>query len=154
MQSNRSKGNRASWGVFTALWAALAAAAPTGTWAAPVETVLYSFASGNDGSDPTAGLIADNYGTLYGTTRFGGNRAVDPQGIGYGTVFKLTKSATGWIETVLYRFCPQPTSCSDGAYPYAGLITDNEGSLYGTTTSGGSNGDCVNSPGTRPCGRI
>jgi hypothetical protein len=78
----------------------LAAAAGGGASAAPVETLLYSFGSGNDGSDPTAGLIANNYGTLYGTTRLGGNRAVDPQGIGYGTVFKLTKSATGWIETV------------------------------------------------------
>ena len=33
MQSNHSKRNRASWGVFAALWAALAAAAPTGTYA-------------------------------------------------------------------------------------------------------------------------
>jgi hypothetical protein len=60
MQSNHSKRNRASWGVFAALGAVLAAAAPR-----PRRST-----SGNDGSDPTAGLIANNYGTLYGTTRW------------------------------------------------------------------------------------
>ena len=83
---------------------------------------------------PYAGLIADEEGALYGTTGNGG--------INFGTVFKLTPPANGqttWTETVLYRFCSQP-SCSDGGLPLAGLIFDKEGVLYGTTFGGGSSG--------------
>jgi uncharacterized repeat protein (TIGR03803 family) len=97
--------------------------------------VLYGFKGGSDGTDPSAGLIADKQGALYGTTRFGGT------GNG-GTVFKLTPPAKGqtvWTETVLYRFCSLP-NCSDGASPFAGLIADNSGTLYGTTTGGGTGG--------------
>ncbi len=99
------------------------------------ETVLYGFKGGSDGTDPAAGLIADKQGALYGTTRFGGT------GNG-GTVFKLTPPAKGqtvWTETVLYRFCSLP-NCSDGASPFAGLIADKQGALYGTTTGGGTGG--------------
>jgi uncharacterized repeat protein (TIGR03803 family) len=103
--------------------------------AAPVETVLYTFAGASDGHVPFAGLIANEQGTLYGTTNAGG--------IGNnGTVFKLTpppKGQTGWTETVLYSFCSQP-SCSDGAAPLAGLIADERGALYGTTSGGGGSG--------------
>jgi uncharacterized repeat protein (TIGR03803 family) len=94
------------------------------------ETVLYSFAGGSDGATPVAGLIADNSGALYGTTRFGGSS-------GNGTVFKLTPPAKGqtvWTETVLYRFA----GGNDGRLPYASLIADNSGALYGTTQRGGS----------------
>jgi uncharacterized repeat protein (TIGR03803 family) len=93
--------------------------------AAPVETVLYSFTGGRDGAGLLAGLIADNQGTLYGTTQYGGTASL-------GTVFKLTPPANGqsaWTETVLYSF----TGGSDGGLPYAGLIADNQGALYGTT---------------------
>ncbi len=106
-------------------------AAPT-----PAETVLHSFRGSSDGAIPHAGLIADKEGALYGTTTAGGNG-------GNGTVFKLTPPFEGygaWKETVLYRFCSQP-SCSDGANPYAGLLADKEGALYGTTAGGhGGNG--------------
>jgi uncharacterized repeat protein (TIGR03803 family) len=101
--------------------------------AAPVETVLYSFTGGSDGTNPLAGPIADNSGALYGTTEIGGTG-------NNGTVFKLTppaKGQTAWTETVIYRFCSQP-SCSDGVLPQAGsLIADNQGELYGTTAGGG-----------------
>lgn len=101
------------------------------TWA---ETVLHSFLGApSDGAGPFAGLIADKEGALYGTTFYGGTAS--------GTVFKLTppaKGQTGWTETVLYNFCSQP-NCSDGAAPYAGLIADEEGALYGTTGNGGIN---------------
>jgi uncharacterized repeat protein (TIGR03803 family) len=46
------------------------------------ETVLYSFAGGADGAYPSAGLVRDAVGNLYGTTSAGG--ASD-----HGTVFKL-----------------------------------------------------------------
>jgi uncharacterized repeat protein (TIGR03803 family) len=46
-------------------------------------TVLYSFDSSNsDGCDPTAGLVFDKAGNLYGTTQWGGDWS-------YGTVFKI-----------------------------------------------------------------
>jgi uncharacterized repeat protein (TIGR03803 family) len=107
------------------------------------ETVLHSFCSqsypcGGDGARPLAGLIADKEGAFYGTTQGGGTSG----GIGNGTIFKLTPPAEGqtaWTETVLYRFCPSQSNCSDGVNPYAGLIADNWGALYGTTFSGGSN---------------
>jgi uncharacterized repeat protein (TIGR03803 family) len=51
----------------------------------------------------------------------------------------LLLSVGAWAATdkVLYAFCSQ-TNCSDGAYPYAGVISDKENNLYGTTQQGGS----------------
>jgi uncharacterized repeat protein (TIGR03803 family) len=40
---------------------------------------------------------------------------------------------------VLYNFCSQPPNCSDGNLPFAGLIADEEGALYGTTAGGVAN---------------
>ena len=97
---------------------------PLGTpW---TETVLHFFTSGADGSEPDGGVILDRSGALYGTTSSGG----------YGTVFKLTPSASGnpWTMTVLHNFSSAP----DGANPYSGLIFDRHDGLYGTTRSGGS----------------
>jgi uncharacterized repeat protein (TIGR03803 family) len=95
--------------------------APGGT-----ESVLYAFANGSDGGYPTAGLVRDKAGNLYGTTYGGGS--------GDGVVFKLTPDGS---ETVLHSF----TGGSDGASPLAGLIADKAGKLYGTTTYGGPAGD-------------
>jgi uncharacterized repeat protein (TIGR03803 family) len=87
--------------------------------------VLHSF-NGSDGSHPQAGLIFDAAGNLYGTT-YGGGAS------GYGTVFKLTPNADGsWTESVLHSF-----NGSDGSSPFAGLIFDAAGNLYGTTSLGG-----------------
>ena len=93
------------------------------------ETVLHSFAGGNDGANPDAGLI-DVKGTLYGTTALGGSTSCRG-GNGCGTVFSVNPS-TG-AETVLYSF----GSGKDGANPNAGLI-DVKGTLYGTTEDGGT----------------
>lgn len=104
------------------------------------ETLLYSFcqaASCADGANPTAGVIFDKNGALYGTTSGGGRT-----GCRYaecGTVFKLTPSASGYSESVLYSFCAQP-GCSDGAAPVAGLVFGTNGALYGTTEYGGRSG--------------
>jgi len=97
--------------------------------ASGVEKVLYSFCSQpscTDGASPFDGLVMDKKGNLYGTTYSGGTR-------GLGTVFEI--SASG--ESVLYSFCPVQ-GCPDGANPYAGLIVDKLGNLYGTTLGGGS----------------
>jgi uncharacterized repeat protein (TIGR03803 family) len=106
-----------------------------GRW---TESVLHRF-NGNDGSIPVAGLIFDATGNLYGTTYAGGANS-------QGTVFKLTANADGsWTESVLHSF-----NGSDGAYPYAGLIFDAAGSLYGTAYEGGSGTGCS----TNGCGTI
>lgn len=56
-----------------------------------------------------------------------------------GTIFKLTKDADGtWKEEILYSF----KSGSAGFSPYAGVVIDNAGNLYGTTDSGGSGCGC------------
>jgi uncharacterized repeat protein (TIGR03803 family) len=89
---------------------------------------LYRFKGGADGSEPTAALIFDAAGNLYGTTGSGGAYPY-----GYGVVFKLTpKAGGGWTENVIHSF-----NNSDGNYPHAGLIFDQAGNLYGTTTFGG-----------------
>ena len=95
-----------------------------GTWNL---TTLYDFQGGNDGGVSWAGVVFDSAGNLYGTTESGGNSAP-------GVVFELTLSGT---ETVLYDFQREGT---DGYYPYAGLVEDSDGNLYGTTLSGGTAG--------------
>jgi uncharacterized repeat protein (TIGR03803 family) len=97
------------------------------------ETVLYSFNGGSkDGSAPSASLIRDSAGTLYGTTEFGGGA-----GSGVGAVFRVR--ATG-RETVLHRFTWFP---KDGELPEAPLVRDSAGNLYGTTNVGGAFDDGV-----------
>jgi uncharacterized repeat protein (TIGR03803 family) len=102
--------------------------------------VLYSFCPAPgcaDGSIPRAGLIADNKGALYGTTGNGGTTEFGGSSDN-GTVFKLTPPARGqtaWTETVLHSF---QGGATDGSLPFAGLIADNQGALYGTTSGGGS----------------
>jgi uncharacterized repeat protein (TIGR03803 family) len=92
------------------------------------ETVLYGF-PGTDGSGPQADVIQDSAGNLYGTTCCGGST-------GAGVVYKI--DTTGH-ETILYNF----TGGDDGANPYAGVIMDSAGNLYGTAAGGGSSGTGV-----------
>jgi uncharacterized repeat protein (TIGR03803 family) len=95
--------------------------------------VLHSFGNGADGFYPQAGLVLDAAGNLYGTTQGGGT-------YGDGIAFELTPAGGGnWAEKVLYSFCAQP-KCADGAGPFADLIVDATGNLYGTTGNGGTYG--------------
>jgi uncharacterized repeat protein (TIGR03803 family) len=98
------------------------------------KSVLYNFCSVTncaDGQNPYGSVTFDQAGNLYGTTVFGGNSAG-------GTIFKLAPNADGtWTESVLYSFCSL-TNCGDGEYPFAGLIYDQTGNLYGMTTEGGA----------------
>jgi uncharacterized repeat protein (TIGR03803 family) len=88
------------------------------------EFVLHSF-NGADGELPKS-LIGDASGNLYGTTFAGGVSGV-------GTVFKLDTTDK---ETVLHSF----TGGADGKFPYAVLVRDAAGNLYGTTAFGGAHG--------------
>lgn len=92
--------------------------------------VIYSFQGGSDGANPYSDLVMDAAGNLYGTTSQGGGTGCNGQGC--GTVFELTPTKDGWKHQVLYAF----TSCqNDGCTPQTGLIFDNAGNLYGTTTT-------------------
>jgi uncharacterized repeat protein (TIGR03803 family) len=92
------------------------------------ESILYPF-GGTDGALLANAVIFDNAGNLYGTTVVGGLN-------NYGTVFELSPSGSGWTEKVLYSF----ENGNDGSFPYAGLVFDRSGNLYGATTDGGSRG--------------
>jgi len=106
--------------------------AVVGTKSAEAQTfkVLYSFTGGADGGEPLAGLVRDAAGNLYGTTLYGGSGGP----YGNGVVFELDNAGT---ETVLYTF----TGGTDGGFPYAGLVRDAAGNLYGTTSGGGAYGE-------------
>jgi hypothetical protein len=107
----------------------------------PQLKVLYSFGGGTDGEHPYAGLVADAAGNLYGTTPNGGGQGCSIGG-GCGIVFELSPPTSGdpaWSENVLYRF----TGGSDGSTPYAKLVMDQLGNLYGTTYYGGQVGNSL-----------
>jgi uncharacterized repeat protein (TIGR03803 family) len=89
---------------------------------------LYSFLGGADGSEPS-GNLALYKGTLYGTTVEGGDN--------FGTVFELTKAGGVWTKRPIYTFAGN----TDGSGP-SGLISDSNGNLYGTTSSGGTSSVC------------
>ena len=82
------------------------------------ETVLYSFQNGTDGANPSAGIIFDQAGNLYGTA---------PGGRYGGVVYELSRSAGGWVETTLANL--------QSSAPVGGLIFDSAGNLYGATLS-------------------
>jgi uncharacterized repeat protein (TIGR03803 family) len=105
---------------LAALWIASADAQPA------TAIVLHSFGFG---FDPYAGLVRDSAGNFYGTTSAGG---IGCNFIGCGVVYKLD---TAGNYTVLYEF----TGGSDGGSPFAGVVLDSDGNLYGTTTYGGAN---------------
>ena len=105
-------------------------------------TTLYNFCAQSgctDGVQPDAGLVLAANGDFYGTTWAGG--ANSSASVAGGTVFKITPSGT---LTTLYSFCSR-SACSDGEYPYVGLVQATNGDFYGTTPSGGAN--CL-----YPCG--
>ena len=102
------------------------------------ETVLYTFTSSPDGCNPSASVIRDSAGNLYGVTTDGG--AYDQ-----GAVYKLDSSGH---ETILYSF----TGHADGGNPEAGLVLDQSGNLYGTTYNGGAVGHACSVP--QGCGVV
>ena len=87
-------------------------------------TVLHSFASGSDGSEPFTGLV-NVQGTLYGTTLRGGVH-------GGGTVYSISTTGT---ETVLHNF----GAGADGSNPHADLLKGKD-RFFGTTSRGGTYG--------------
>lgn len=82
------------------------------------------------GSFPLAAPMQASNGIFYGVTSSGGSNSS-------GTIYQISPSGS---FKVLYNFCSQ-ASCADGSDSEAALVEDNAGNLYGTTYSGGANGD-------------
>jgi len=109
---------------------------PTQQGGAWTENVLYRFAGGADGRQPSTSVVFDQAGNLYGATQFGGN--VQVCGGGCGTIFELsppTQPGGQWTHTVLWTF----QGSFDGQYP-GDVLFGSKGSLIGTTSSGGTPG--------------
>jgi uncharacterized repeat protein (TIGR03803 family) len=95
-----------------------------GSW---TEAVLHSFTGLPDGGTPLNGPVFDQAGNLYGTTNAGGAN-------GWGTVYRMTFSASVWTENILHSF----QNGSDGQGPAGNLVFDPSGNLYGATEMGGT----------------
>ena len=94
-----------------------------GSW---IFSVIYNYTGGYDGAGPTSGLTVDRAGNLYGTAFYGG-------AYGFGTIFELVRGGAGWTFNVLYAF----QGANDGGKPFAGVVMDNAGNLYGDNQYGG-----------------
>jgi len=92
-----------------------------GSW---TESILYNFFGF---SFVQAGVVMDSAGNLYGSAPYNAG--------GQGVIYELSPTASGWVEHDLYRFAGP-----DGANPIGGLVLDQAGNLYGTTSHGGSGG--------------
>ena len=89
-------------------------------------TVLHSFTNGVDGANPFAGVIQARDGKFYGAS-------LEGIGASFGTLFRMT---SGGALTPLYAF----GGGADGGNPLASLVQGSDGNLYGTASTGGSNG--------------
>lgn len=93
-------------------------------------SVLHAFSSANGGPyDPYSTIVEDSTNTLWGATYVGGAH-------GYGTIFKISNKGAGFTD--VYDF-----DSTHGAYPYLDRLALVGSVLYGTTQSGGTNGDGV-----------
>lgn len=108
------------------------------------ENILFAFPGGTgwqDNAGPSAGLVFDSSGNLYGTTDTfndglcsfgpGGDQVEAP---GCGSIFELSPIQGGaWTESELHIF----GYGKDGNAPAAGLTVGPNGTFYGTTEFGG-----------------
>lgn len=93
---------------------------------------LYSFGTnGLDGQYPMSAVTVDPNGNVYGTTALDGNHS-------NGTVFKLAFDSVNNIYSWAWSYS-LGAQTTDGIYPYANLIQDANGNLYGTTTTDPTN---------------
>ena len=93
-------------------------------------TTLASF-NGTDGLRPTAGMVLDGQGNLYGTTYAGGTNSPEAPGAdGSGTVFEIAKGSNKVANLALFN--------GNNGWGPSGLVLDGQGNLYGTTYGGGA----------------
>jgi len=99
---------------------------PGGTW---TENVLYTFQGQTDGANPTASVVFDRSGNMFGTSA-GANLSFNTD----SSVFELSPATGGtWTETTIFAF---PNDGSNGYAPNGGVTLDAAGNLYGTTFYG------------------
>ncbi len=113
------------------------------------QSVLYNFTGQDDGGDPAAGVIFDRAGNLWGTTASGGWNSL-PDFYGPGVIYELTPNGSAWNYTTIYKFTD---NSSDGGLPVASLVLGSDGTMYGTTSSGGI-GLCTYNTYYTGCGTV
>jgi uncharacterized repeat protein (TIGR03803 family) len=114
------------------------------------ERVLHSFAGGQDGDAPLAGLTIDSAGDLFGATLLGGGYSAKcTSGSGCGTIFELKHSGAAYAERILVRFDGGRDGATPGSPP---LIVGTD--LYGTAATGGGAASCGAAPINTGCGTI
>jgi uncharacterized repeat protein (TIGR03803 family) len=96
------------------------------------ETILYRFYGNPDGTYPVGQLLKDEKGDPFGVAFLGGAQRSD------GMIFELVPGTQDWTERILHGFA----GGSDGLTPQAGLVSDSQGRLYGTTEQGGDGTRC------------
>ena len=89
-------------------------------------TGLASFNVAN-GQNPAGTVILDSSGDVFGTTGYGGASSD-------GTVFEVANGSSAITDLASFNG-------ADGSDPYAGVIMDSSGNLFGTTIQGGADGD-------------
>jgi uncharacterized repeat protein (TIGR03803 family) len=94
------------------------------------QTLLHSFQCLAGFWYPDGALVFDSKGNLYGTA--------SQSGTGYGAVYELSPSSSGWSAQDLYAF----SGGSDGNSPKGSLVFDKAGNLYGATIWGGTGTNC------------
>ena len=114
-----------------AIFGFIVSASAIPAFAMGVEKTVHVFTGSPDGTYPVAGISADRFGNLFGTTASGGD-------FGYGSVFELTPDAKGGYA---YKVVYSLTGGSDGAFPQATVAIDAHEHLYGTTIEDDIDGD-------------
>jgi hypothetical protein len=105
-----------------------------GAW---TETTICDFPSAVLGLNPFGPVVFDASGNLYGTTYIGGNLSCGGN-LECGVVYQLappSQAGGSWTETVIHTFAG---GRREGANPVGGLVIDPSGTIFGTTSKGGS----------------
>jgi uncharacterized repeat protein (TIGR03803 family) len=110
-----------------------------GQWTERPLAWFYNNSDGDNrhtGSNPIDGITFDSDGNLYGTTRTGPSWGYPGGPPAVGEVFELGPTPSDlWSQSWPYDF---QGGTADGATPTGGLVVDNTGAFYGTTSAGGS----------------
>jgi uncharacterized repeat protein (TIGR03803 family) len=109
-----------------------------GSW---TPSILYSFPSANGEGYASGSPVVDSSGNIYGTAYVGPGSGKNPCENGCGYVWELVPVTMGkkegtYSEKTLHVFGAPKT----GIYPYAGVVFDAVGNMYGTASEGGKYG--------------
>jgi uncharacterized repeat protein (TIGR03803 family) len=108
-----------------------------GSW---TETTIHIFQDGNDGANPSSGVILDSAGNVYGETLYGGTGPCQVGSYygfttGCGVIYEFVPGSGGnWKENVLYNFV---RGGGFAVNPVGGLLFGEAGNLLGISLTGG-----------------